>query len=132
VSFTQPFTDVTLDQAETDFQRALLTNDVAALDQVLHEDVHFIGPDGATIDKATDLEGHRSEAFTLTAVDELDRQVQVIEGVGITRTTLHLLGATREQQAVDVVLAYTRTWVPSTRGWLIISAHGSLGVRPAV
>jgi Domain of unknown function (DUF4440) len=130
VTFTQPFTEVTLDQAETDFQRALLTNDVAALDQVLHEDVHFIGPDGATIDKATDLEAHRSEAFTLTAVDELDRQVQVIEGVGITRTTLHLLGATRDQRAVDVVLAYTRTWVPSTHGWLIISAHGSQGASP--
>jgi hypothetical protein len=123
---TDRFTDATLHEAETRFQHALLTNDVAALDQFLHDDVRFTGPDGLTIDKATDMAAHRSQAFTLTVVDELDREVQVIDGVGITRTTLRLVGSAGEQQ-LDMVLAYTRTWLPSRNGWLVVAAHGGAG-----
>jgi len=40
-----------LEAAETAFQHALLTNDIAALDDMLHDQVRFIGPDGVTISK---------------------------------------------------------------------------------
>jgi Domain of unknown function (DUF4440) len=123
---TDEFTEATLHEAETRFQQALLVNDVTALERFLHEEVRFTGPDGLTIDKAADMAAHRSQAFTLTVVDELDRDVQVIGGVGITRATLHLLGATGEQE-FDVVLAYTRTRIPSEHGWLVVAAHGGAG-----
>lgn len=127
---TGQFTESTLHQAETRFQHALLTNDVVALDQVLHDDVRFTGPDGVTIDKAADLAAHRSHAFTLRSVDELDREVQVIDGFGITRSTLHLVGSAGEQ-ALDLVIAYTRAWIPSEAGWLIVAAHGGAAAPPA-
>ena len=114
-----------LHEAETRFQRALSANDIDELDRMLHADVRFTGPDGLTIDKAADLAFHRDQAFTLTTVDELDREAQVIDGVGITRATLHLVGTVGEQE-VDMVLAYTRTWLPSENGWLIVAAHGSV------
>ncbi|MEV4264249.1 nuclear transport factor 2 family protein [Kribbella sp. NPDC049584] len=118
--------DSSLHEAETRFQQALLANDIAALDRMLHADVRFTGPDGSTIDKAADMASHRSQAFTLTAVDELHREVQIIDGVGITRATLHLVGAAGEHE-LDMVLAYTRTWLPSEDGWRIIAAHGGIG-----
>jgi hypothetical protein len=123
---TDGFADATLHEAETRFQHALLTNNVEVLDQFLHDEVRFTGPDGSTIDKATDMAAHRAHAFTLTVVDELDREVQVVEGVGITRTTLHLVGSAGEQE-LDMVLAYTRAWIPSENGWLIVAAHGGAG-----
>jgi len=48
-----------LDAAETALQHALLTNDVAALDDMLHDQVRFIGPDGLTINKQQDMDAHR-------------------------------------------------------------------------
>lgn len=118
--------DTDLHEAESRFQRALSANDIDELDRMLHADVRFTGPDGLTIDKAADMASHRTQAFTWTTVDELDREVQIIDGVGITRATLHLVGTVGEQE-VDVVLAYTRTWLPSENGWIIIAAHGGVG-----
>jgi hypothetical protein len=117
------FTESSLDEAETRFQQALLANDVAALDLVLHAEVRFTGPDGVTIDKAADLAAHRAGAFAFTSVAELIRDVQVINGIGITRCTLHLVGNIGETP-LDAVVAYTRTWAPSATGWLIVAAHG--------
>ena len=114
----------TLNDAESRFQTALLDNDVSALDAFLHEEVRFTGPDGSTIDKAADLAAHRSRTLVLTEVDEISREVQVIDGIGVTRATLHLVG-TLAGDTIDATMAYTRTWVPSANGWVIAAAHGS-------
>ena len=113
-----------LDAAETVFQHALLTNDVAALDGMLHEQVRFIGPDGVTIDKQQDIDAHRRGELVFSAVDQVERDTQVIDGVGITRAELRLAG-TVAGDPVDVILVYTRTWLPTPAGWLIVAAHGS-------
>jgi len=113
-----------LDAAETVFQHALLTNDVAALDDMLHEQVRFIGPDGVTINKQQDIDAHRRGELVFSAVDQVERDTQVIDGVGITRAELRLVG-TVAGDPVDVILVYTRTWLPTPAGWLIVAAHGS-------
>ena len=113
-----------LDAAETVFQHALLTNDVEALDDMLHEQVRFIGPDGVTINKQQDIDAHRRGELVFSAVDQVERDTQVIDGVGITRAELRLAG-TVAGDPVDVILVYTRTWLPTPAGWLIVAAHGS-------
>jgi len=113
-----------LDAAEAAFQHALLTNDVAALDEVLHDQVRFIGPDGVTSNKQQDIDAHRRGELVFSTVDQLERDTQVIDGVGITRAELRLVG-TVAGDPVDVTLVYTRTWLPTPAGWLIVAAHGS-------
>jgi len=113
-----------LDAAETAFQHALLTNNVAALDDMLHDQVRFIGPDGVTINKQQDIDAHRRGELVFSTVNQLERHIQVIEGVGITRAELRLVG-TAAGDPVDVILVYTRTWLPTPAGWLIVAAHGS-------
>ena len=113
-----------LNAAETAFQHAMLTNDVAALDGMLHARVRFVGPDGVTIDKQHDIDAHRRGELIFSAVDQLERDTQVIGGVGITRTELHLVGRVAGD-LVDINLVYTRVWLPSAAGWLIVAAHGS-------
>ena len=124
------FAETSLDAAETQFLHVLRTNDTTALDGLLHEQTRFVGPDGMTIDKATDIELHRSGQLVMTTVEELERDVQVIDGVGITRATLHVVGSAGGH-AFDAVMAYTRVWVASADGWLIIAAHGSAGAAAA-
>ncbi len=114
-----------LDAAETALQRALLVNDVAALDDMLHDQVRFSGPDGLTINKQQDMDAHRRGELVFSAVDQLERDTQVIDGVGISRAELRLVG-TVAGAPVDVTVVYTRTWLPTPAGWLIVAAHGSL------
>lgn len=118
------FDTTTLNDAESRFQTALLDNDVSALDAFLHEEVRFTGPDGSTIDKAADLAAHRARTLLLTEVGEVSREVQVIDGIGVTRAILRLVGTLAEDK-VEATVAYTRTWVPSADGWVIAAAHGS-------
>lgn len=114
-----------LDAAETAFQQALLANDVGALDTMLHDQARFIGPDGVTINKEQDIGAHRRGELSFSTVDQLGRDTQVIDDVGITRAELHLVG-TVAGSPVDVVLVYTRTWTPTPAGWRIVAAHGSV------
>ena len=118
------FTASTLDDAESRFQTALLAGDVEALDGFLHDQVRYTGADGSTIDKTADMAAHRSNNLVLTTVDEVSRQVQIIDGVGITRAVLHLIGTLGDNE-IDLTLAYTRTWVPSPTGWVVAAAHAS-------
>ncbi|GIG69298.1 nuclear transport factor 2 family protein [Phytomonospora endophytica] len=122
---TDRFNTTTLNDAESRFQTALLNNDVSALDAFLHEDVRFTGPDGSTIDKAADMAAHRAQTLLLTEVGEVSREVQVIDGIGVTRAVLHLVGTVADDK-IDATLAYTRTWAPSANGWVIAAAHGSV------
>ncbi len=114
-----------LDAAETAFQHALLTNDVAALDGMPHDRVRFIGPDGVTINKQQDIDAHRRGELVFSAVDQVERDTQVIHGVDITRAELRLVG-TVPGDHLDITLVYTRTWLPTPAGRSIVAAHGSV------
>jgi ketosteroid isomerase-like protein len=114
-----------LSAAESRFQDALRRNDVEELDGLLHDDVRFLGPDGLTIDKATDMAAHRSGAFVFHTVHELERDVQMFGSAGITRVTLHLAGKV-DGEPLDARLAYTRTWQKEGAAWTIVAAHGSV------
>jgi ketosteroid isomerase-like protein len=117
-----------LDAAESRFQDALRRHDVEELRGMLHDSVRFVGPDGRTIDKATDMAAHRSGSLVFTEVRELSREVQVFGSVGISRVTLHLEGEAGGEP-LDAQLAYTRTWQWSGVAWAIIAAHGSVVPR---
>lgn len=114
-----------LDDAESEFLRAFRTNDIDALDAILHPDVRFVGPDGSVMDKNADMASHRAGELEIEAVDELDRQVQVIAGIGITRLKLHIIARVGETP-LDAVLMYTRTWLEQDGRWSIVAAQGSI------
>ena len=114
-----------LDDAESEFLQAFRTNDIDALDAILHADVEFVGPDGSILDKDADMASHRAGELKIESVDELSRRVQVIGGIGITRVKLHIK-ASVGASPLDAVLMYTRTWLNQDDRWLIVAAHGSI------
>ncbi|TFD82518.1 nuclear transport factor 2 family protein [Cryobacterium fucosi] len=118
----------TLGEAESSFQDALRRNDIVGSNGQLQEDVRFVGADGRTIDKGTDLAAHRFGSFAFSEVSALRREVQVFGSVGVTLVTLHLVGSARGAP-LDAVLAYTRTWSRQGRSWIIVAAHGSAAPR---
>lgn len=58
--------------AEAELRRAVLERDVDALGRLLADDVRFVGPDGSIVDKAKDLETHRSGAMRVVRYEPLE------------------------------------------------------------
>ena len=111
--------------AEVELQQAVLASDVDALDRLLHDDVRYTGPDGRTLDKATDLETYRSGTLDVTGFDVEEVEATVIGELGLTFLLARLTGRIGEQQ-FDVRFRWTRTWTRHAGHWQAIAAHASL------
>ena len=66
---------------ETALLQAMTSNDVAMLDDLLHEDLLFNGPDGQTGTKALDLANYRSGDVQLRRADASERMVSAVGDV---------------------------------------------------
>ena len=113
-----------LELAETKLQDAVRTRDLEALDDLLHEEVRFMGPDGSVIGKEEDLASHRSGALAISSLEEVSREVRRFGDTGITLVVLDIEG-TSQEQPIEARLAYTRAWISDGASWQVIAAQGS-------
>ena len=111
-----------LREAELRFQTAQVASDVAALDEIEHPDLTFIGPDGGVHDKAGDLAAHASGAMQVDGLETETLLARVSDGVGITTLIARMTGRFHND-AFDTKMVYTRTWAHGPSGWRIVSAH---------
>jgi hypothetical protein len=116
-----------LEQAERRLQAAQLNSDVAALDELLHSQLTFVGPDGALSGKDVDLEVHRSGAMAITALEPEDLIVNVVGAVGVSVLTARLAGSYRGKD-FDGRMRYTRTWTKANGTWQLIAAQAAMVV----
>lgn len=110
--------------AEGRLQAAQLAGDVAALDQLLHDRLLAVGPDGELVTKEMDLASHRDRVLTLSTLEQLQLEYVVADRTGVTAVLMALTGA-NAGTPFDVRMRYVRTWVYDD-GWRILAAHVSL------
>jgi hypothetical protein len=108
--------------------RAVTTNDVALLDDLLHDDLLFNGPDGRTATKAVDLANYRSGGVQLRRADASDRVVRAIGDVVVVAVTVTLEGSYLGVQ-VDGTYRYLRVWKRIGGAWRVIA--GSVVAAPS-
>jgi hypothetical protein len=106
---------------------AVTTNDVALLDDLLHDDLLFNGPDGRTGTKAEDLANYRSGGIQLTRADARDRLVSVIGDDVVVAVTVLLEGSYLGFR-VDGSYRYLRVWKHAGGAWRVIA--GSVVALP--
>ena len=107
---------------ERRLQAAMLASDVDELDRLLHPDLLAVGPDGTLVDKATDLESHRTGVFEIFDLHEEEIDVRVAGDVAVTFVVLRIRGAI-EGSEVSGRMRYTRTWTRDGGSWRVIAAH---------
>ena len=113
--------------AEKRLRVAMLTNDVAALADLIHDDLVFAGPDGAIVRKQDDLAAHAARRLHLTRLDLEDTSIEVDEL--FARVTVRaLLVGTFDGNGFDGTYQYTRTWRKEGGRWQVIA--GSVSVEP--
>jgi ketosteroid isomerase-like protein len=117
-------------EAERELQAAMRASDVAELDRLLHPDLLAVAPDGSLVDKAQDLEGHRSGIFEIAELHEEDLRVVVAGETAVTFVVLGIRGRIAGEDASGR-MRYTRTWTRAGGVWQVVAAHISpLGDRP--
>jgi ketosteroid isomerase-like protein len=108
--------------AERALQAAMLAGDVDELDRLLHPDLLAVGPDGQLVDKAWDLDAHRSGVITISELTEEDVRHLTVGETAVTFVVLAVRGAIGGQE-VSGRLRYTRTWTRDGGCWRVVAAH---------
>ena len=99
--------------------RAITTNDVALLDDLLHDDLLFNGPDGQTGTKAQDLANYRSGGIQFRRAEASDRLIRAIGDDAVVAVTVTLEGSYLGVR-VDGRYRYLRVWQRTGDKWRVI------------
>ncbi|WCN79057.1 nuclear transport factor 2 family protein [Micromonospora sp. LH3U1] len=109
--------------AERTLQAAQRAGDVAALDQLLIDQLIAIGPDGRVQTKQEDLAAHRDRRSVVEELVEEELDLLVVGSTGVTFFLGRVAGVF-EGAAFAARLRYTRTWVhDDSHGWRVLAAH---------
>lgn len=106
---------------------AIKNNDIAVLDELLHEDLLFMVPDGLIVTKALDLEAHGSGNMNIETISAIEEQVNMIGDTAVVTVIIALKGNIFNQ-SVSGRFRYIRTWKLFDDKWKII-AGGCIQVQ---
>ena len=112
---------------ENELLAAVTSNDVALLDDLLHDDLLFNGPDGQTGTKALDLANYRSGGIQLRRAEARDRLISAIGDDVVVAVTVALEGSYLGFR-VDGSYRYLRVWKRIGGAWRVIA--GSVVAMP--
>ena len=106
--------------SESSLLLAMKTNNVERLEELLHDDLLFNTPDGATATKAMDVNNYRSGNIHLHTVASSDQTVHVISDTAVVAVTVELKG-NYLGQPLDGKFRYIRVWKRVESSWKVIA-----------
>lgn len=112
-------------EAEERLRIAALKGDVAGLDALLADDLVFVDFMGRVLDKAADIDLHRTGALKLSRLTFSDLSLRQID----ERTVHTVLRVEAEGTAQGAPFAanlrFSRLWRLSDKGWQAMAIHSS-------
>lgn len=116
--------EAAIQQCEERLRSAMLSSDVEALDVLLANDLIFIDHQGRRIEKAQDLEAHRSGVLALEQIDVLDSIIRPLGNAVLVSLRVRFTG-TYYGEKFSEKLAFTRVWSRTADDWAVTLAHCS-------
>ncbi|HEY0605165.1 MAG TPA: nuclear transport factor 2 family protein [Herpetosiphonaceae bacterium] len=104
---------------ENSLLEAMTTNNVELLDDLLHDDLLFNGPDGTTATKAMDLANYRSGDIHLHTAEAYDLAISLIGDTAVVAVTVELQGSYLHE-TLDGSFRYLRVWKQIDSRWQVI------------
>jgi ketosteroid isomerase-like protein len=115
----------TIERLEERLQHAMLTSDVAALDELIADDLVWTMHTGFVSNKQQDMEAHRSGVFRFTKIEISDRQIHSFSSDCVVVTLRAELAGTLNGQAFSEPYRFTRVWLKRQNRWQITAGHVS-------
>ncbi|HEY9662455.1 MAG TPA: DUF4440 domain-containing protein [Allocoleopsis sp.] len=114
-----------IEDLEEKLQQAMLSSDVAVLDELIADDLVWTMHAGFVGNKEYDLEAHRSGIFQFTKLDISDRQIHLFSRDCIIVTLKADIAGLLDGQAFSEVYRFTRVWLQRNNRWQIAAGHVS-------
>jgi ketosteroid isomerase-like protein len=116
--------NMTIEDLEEKLRHAMLTSDVAVLDELIADDLVWTMHTGNVANKQFDLEMHRSGIFRFTSLDISDRQIHLYGDCVVVTLKMDAAGI-YDGQAFSETYRFTRVWVQRQNRWQIVAGHVS-------
>ncbi len=107
-------------ESEERLLASLKNSDVEQLDELLHDHLLFIIPNGQTITKAMDLAAYRSGHMSIEAIASSEQVINVIDDTAIVSVSIALQGKYIDQ-VLDGKFRYLRVWKLYGHQWKVIA-----------
>jgi hypothetical protein len=109
---------------EEQLRGAMLRSDVSVLDSLIADELLFVAPDGSIVDKAGDIELHRSGAQRISQLDFTGLLVRAHGEVAVT-TVVAVVSGIFNEQPFSGHFRYLRTWARTRVGWQVVAGSVS-------
>ena len=110
---------------EAELRAAQMTNDVAALDLLLDDELMFTTLQGTVVGKQDDLEAHRARLLRATRLEPSEWHIQRYGSVVVVNVRMDIDG-TFDGAPAGGAYRYTRVWCERPGGWRIVAGSMSL------
>jgi ketosteroid isomerase-like protein len=113
-------------EVEDQLRTAMLSSDVAALNELLAPDLIFTNHLGQLLGKSDDLAAYRSGVLKIAGLEPSEQHVRVLGEVAIVSVRMQVSG-TYEGAPANGDFRFTRVWARSQQEiWQIVAAHSVL------
>ena len=103
--------------AERALYRAMISQDLAALDAVLADDAVYIHSTAVGESKQGYLDGVRDGLYEYGSIDSDDVSVRYCGDVAIQTGTVRMTVSARDQPKTPIALLFTLVWKWEAQGW---------------
>ncbi|MBD2070538.1 nuclear transport factor 2 family protein [Leptolyngbya sp. FACHB-671] len=115
----------TIENLEEKLQQAMLTSNVAVLDELIADNLVWTMHTGFVSNKQSDLDAYRSGVFRFTKLEISDRQFHPYSSDCVVVTLKAEIDGVLNGQAFSETYRFTRVWMQRQNRWQIIAGHVS-------
>lgn len=112
-------------KVEEKLRNAMLSSDVAILDELLSPNLIFTNHLGQIISKTDDLEGHEKGDFKIENLKLFEQQIKLVGEVAIVSVLAEILGKYKGSPA-NGNFRFTRVWTDVSGTWQVVVGHSSM------
>ena len=113
-------------EVEDQLRTAMLSSDVAALNELLAPDLIFTNHLGQLLGKNDDLAAYRSGVLKIAELEPSEQHLRVLDEVAVVSVRMQVSG-TYEGAPANGDFRFTRVWARSQQEiWQIVAAHSVL------
>ncbi|WP_165043217.1 nuclear transport factor 2 family protein [Dysgonomonas sp. ZJ709] len=104
---------------EAKLLEAMKNVDLGALNELLHEDLLFNGPNGETITKAMDLAAYKSGNMVVDEITPSNQMISLFDDAAVVAVSISLKGQFMKQP-IEANIRYIRVWKNCDNRWQVI------------